>query len=165
MRLNECGCGCGSPMGGCTGQEKELGNYMFFGNLKTIKMAIDAMMEMDPEEVDAILQDGHDWAADHIATSKDDIEEVAGFLINRLGGHGHDHNPALAEEPHHDEMPFVHTFESFTYINEAKKVKAKKKKDQDGDGDSDFADAKIAQYKAGGVPKKKAIAMSKKFNK
>lgn len=160
MQINECGCGCGNPMGGCAGQEKEMENYMFFGNLKTIKAAIDAMMEMDPEEVDAILTDGHGWAADHVATSKDDLQEVADFLMSRLGGE--DTHPAFAEEDHH-EMPFVHTFESFNQINEAKK--AKKKKDQDGDGDSDFADAKIAQYKAGGVPKKKAIAMSRKFNK
>lgn len=47
----------------------------------------------------------------------------------------------------------------------APKKKAGKKKDQDGDGDSDFADAKIAQYTSGGVDKKKAIAMSRKFNK
>lgn len=46
----------------------------------------------------------------------------------------------------------------------AKKA-GKKKKDQDGDGDTDFADAKIAQYKAGGMDKKKAVAMSRKFNK
>lgn len=43
--------------------------------------------------------------------------------------------------------------------------KAAKKADQDGDGDSDFADAKIAQYKAGGMDKKKAVAKSRKFNK
>jgi len=46
----------------------------------------------------------------------------------------------------------------------AKKA-ASKKMDQDGDGDSDFADAKIAQYKAGGMDKKKAVAKSRKFNK
>jgi len=162
MRLNNCGCGCGGAIGGCMSEEKELGNYMFFDNLKVIKAAVDAMMQMDPAEVDALLKDGHNWAADHIATSKDDIEEVANFLINDLGSE--ESNPALKEEPHHGEgVHFVHTFESFTSINEAKK--AKKKKDQDGDGDTDFADAKIAQYTAGGVPKKKAIVMSKKFNK
>lgn len=162
MRLNECGCGCGGPMGGCIGQEKETENYMFFGNLETIKMAIDKLLQMDPDKVDSILKDGHNWAADHIATSKDDIQEVADFLINTLGMEHHD--GALEEEPHHHgDMPFVHTFESFTNINEAKKTK--KKKDQDGDSDSDFADAKIAQYTAGGVNKKKAIAMSRKFNK
>lgn len=80
-------------------------------------------------------------------------------------------------------MSKIYTFAEF--INEAKKMPklkeempkgkkkeekpakkmGKKKKDQDGDGDADFADAKIAQYTAGGVDKKKAVAMSRKFNK
>ena len=81
-------------------------------------------------------------------------------------------------------MNKIYTFAEF--INEAKKMpkmqeekpKGKKKeekspakkapknkKDQDGDGDTDFADAKIAQYTKGGVDKKKAVAMSRKFNK
>jgi hypothetical protein len=47
----------------------------------------------------------------------------------------------------------------------AKKAATSKKMDQDGDGDSDFADAKIAQYKAGGMDKKKAFNKSRKFNK
>jgi len=62
----------------------ELKNYMFFGNLKTIKRCIDKMMSMDPSMVDQILSDGHNWAEDHIATSKDDIEEVCSFLCNEL---------------------------------------------------------------------------------
>ena len=45
------------------------------------------------------------------------------------------------------------------------KKKVANKKDQDGDGDADFADAKIAQYSAGGMDRKKAIMMSRKFNK
>jgi len=55
-------------------------NYMFFQNLQTIKAAVDSMLQMDPSQVDRILKEGHGWAVDHIATSKDDIEEVAGFL-------------------------------------------------------------------------------------
>ena len=58
--------------------------YMFFGNLKTIKSRIDEMLAMDPVKVEAMLQDGHAWAIDHIATSKDDIEEVADFLKNNV---------------------------------------------------------------------------------
>lgn len=156
MKIDECGCG-----GNAENQEwneREMENYMFFGNLKTIKMTIDKMMQMNPNEVNALLTDGHDWAADHVATSKDDIQEVADFLVNALSKKGQVHSHS-----HMSGMPvFVHTFESFTHINEAKKTK---KKDQDGDGDSDFADVKIAQYKAGGVPKKKAVSMSRKFNK
>lgn len=55
-------------------------NYMFFGNLKTIKRLVDEMLEMDEAEVDAMLTNGHNWALDHIATSKDDVEEVFNFL-------------------------------------------------------------------------------------
>jgi len=62
----------------------EVNHYMFFGNLETIKRYVDAMLEMDPTAVNELLDNGHDWAADHIATSKDDIEEVANFLMNKL---------------------------------------------------------------------------------
>ena len=62
----------------------EVNHYMFFGNLETIKRYVDAMLEMDPIAVNELLDNGHDWAADHIATSKDDIEEVANFLMNKM---------------------------------------------------------------------------------
>jgi hypothetical protein len=65
---------------------------MFFGNLKIIKKHVDAMLQMDPEHVQEILSNGHDWAADHIATSKDDVEEVAGFLMNEVGQDNDDYN-------------------------------------------------------------------------
>lgn len=59
-------------------------HYMFFGNLETIKNAIDKMLLMDPKKIADILENGHDWAADHIATSKDDVEEVYNFLRNEM---------------------------------------------------------------------------------
>ena len=66
------------------GANDNLENYMFFGNLKTIKNHVEEMLLMDPTAVDTILKDGHSWAVDHIATSKDDIEEVAHFLENEV---------------------------------------------------------------------------------
>lgn len=60
--------------------EEESNNYMFWNNLKTIHHAIKDMLEMDKNEVDRLLSDGHGWALDHIATSSDDIEEVYHFL-------------------------------------------------------------------------------------
>lgn len=60
-------------------------NYMFFGNLEQIKRQIEELMQMDKSKVDAILNSGHNWAADHIATSKDDIEEVFNFLKGEAG--------------------------------------------------------------------------------
>ena len=63
--------------------KEELGRYMFFQNLKTIKQMVDEMLELDEKAVDGILASGHDWAEDHIATSKDDIEEVHNFLMTK----------------------------------------------------------------------------------
>ena len=73
-RLNECGCN--SEIDHSNSE-----NYMFFQNLKTIKKMVDAMLQMDPTQVDQMLSNGHGWAVDHIATSKDDVEEVGGFLM------------------------------------------------------------------------------------
>jgi hypothetical protein len=61
-------------------EDKEIKNYMFFNNLITIKEKIDKMIAMDKHVVDKMLSDGHDWANDHIATSKDDVEEVFNWL-------------------------------------------------------------------------------------
>ena len=55
-------------------------NYMFFSNLEQMKDQIEELLRMDRYMVDEILNDGHNWAADHITTSKDDIEEVYNFL-------------------------------------------------------------------------------------
>ena len=62
----------------------ELSEYMFFGNLKTMKSRIDEILQMDPAKVESMLKDGHAWAVDHISTSKDDIDEVADFLKNNI---------------------------------------------------------------------------------
>jgi hypothetical protein len=61
-------------------QDSGVQHYMFFNNLKTIKDRVDHMLSMCPHKVDAMLKNGHDWANDHIATSKDDVEEVFNWL-------------------------------------------------------------------------------------
>jgi hypothetical protein len=77
--------------------------YMFFSNLETIIRCSNMLLEMNPEQLDRILNEGHDWASDHIATSKDDIEEVANFFINMMG----------ETEEESAEETFVQTFESY----------------------------------------------------
>lgn len=57
-------------------------NYMFFSNLEQIKEQIEMMLSMKKDKVDQLLSDDHGWAIDHVATSKDDIEEVYNFLNN-----------------------------------------------------------------------------------
>lgn len=68
------------------GDQGETKHYMFFSNLKTIKDRAEAILAMDKGEVDRMLEDGHDWAADHISTSKDDVEEVYNWLSSSMGG-------------------------------------------------------------------------------
>lgn len=82
-------------------EHQETQNYMFFGNLQTIKRLIDEMLEMDESKLDNILKE-HNWALDHIATSKDDIEEVFNFLAGHESSeHEEDHHHY--DEPSHEE--------------------------------------------------------------
>lgn len=78
-RLHECGCGCNA----CQNESSNM-SYMFFGNLQAIKRNIDALLEMDPMKVDSILNNGHDWAKDHMSSAADDIQEVTQFLLNNF---------------------------------------------------------------------------------
>jgi len=61
-------------------EHQETDNYMFFANVQNICNFCQEILSMDKNEVDKILSDGHGWATDHIATSKDDVEEVVNFL-------------------------------------------------------------------------------------
>jgi hypothetical protein len=57
-------------------QDVELKNYMFFSNLRVIKEKVDALLAMDAKKLDEMIENGHDWASEHVATAKDDMEEV-----------------------------------------------------------------------------------------
>jgi len=60
--------------------DEGLTNYMFFSNLKQIHKMAEEILAMDKNVVDKMLTEGHAWAVDHVATSKDDVEEVYNFL-------------------------------------------------------------------------------------
>ena len=63
-------------------EEQESENYMFFGNLKQIARQGKMLLEMDEEMVDQILQDGHDWADDHVSEAKTNMDQVFDFIMN-----------------------------------------------------------------------------------
>jgi hypothetical protein len=65
-------------------QEVENANYMLFSNLKQMKRQIEMMMEMDPNMIDDIIQNGHDWADDHISEAKTNMDQVFDFLKNEM---------------------------------------------------------------------------------
>lgn len=65
-------------------QEVEVANYMFFSNLQQMKRQIDMMLDMDPEEINKIIENGHDWADDHISEAKTNMDQVFDFLKNEM---------------------------------------------------------------------------------
>jgi hypothetical protein len=77
--------------------------YMFFQNLVSIKHYIDEILENNPDDIDACLKNGHDWAADHIATAKDDIQEVAEWLMAELHGDDEEDDEEEDDEEEDDE--------------------------------------------------------------
>lgn len=58
------------------------GNYMFFSNLEQIKRQCDLLLKLDQTMVNEILDNGHDWADDHISTAKENMDQVFDFLMN-----------------------------------------------------------------------------------
>jgi hypothetical protein len=55
-------------------REQELENYMTFSNLEQIRRQADMLLSMDHGTIDKIIQDGHDWADDHISEAKNNVE-------------------------------------------------------------------------------------------
>ena len=44
-------------------KEQEVADYMFFSNLQQIKRQCEILLEMDPQQIDEIINEGgHDWA-------------------------------------------------------------------------------------------------------
>lgn len=64
-------------------REQEVADYMFFSNLQQIKRQCEIMLEMNPQQIDEIINEGgHDWADDHITEAKNNIDQVFDFLMN-----------------------------------------------------------------------------------
>jgi hypothetical protein len=68
--------------------------YMFFSNLEQIHRETGKLLELDKDKVNELLTNGHDWAQDHIATSKEAIDQVFDFMMNEFNGAGHEQDSA-----------------------------------------------------------------------
>jgi hypothetical protein len=60
--------------------------YMFFSNLEQMKRQCDMLLDMDQQQIESILSNGHDWAQDHIAEAKNNMDQVFDFLMNETKG-------------------------------------------------------------------------------
>ena len=67
--------------------EEQTTNYMLFSNLEQIKRQCEILLEMDPNMIDEIIQDGHDWADDHVSEAKNNMDQVFDFLMNETKKH------------------------------------------------------------------------------
>ena len=63
--------------------EKRSSRYMFFSNLEQMRRQCDLLLDLDQEMVESILENGHDWAQDHIAEAKNNMDQVFDFLMNQ----------------------------------------------------------------------------------
>jgi len=67
-------------------KENEEKGYMFIQDIKTMHEQLSKILELmqDKNTESAIrdIMDEHEWAVNHLTTSKDDIEEVYNFIIN-----------------------------------------------------------------------------------
>jgi hypothetical protein len=60
--------------------------YMFFQNLEQMKRQCEMLLEMDENQIESILENGHDWAQDHIAEAKNNMDQVFDFIMNEVKG-------------------------------------------------------------------------------
>jgi hypothetical protein len=62
--------------------EEHSSRYMFFSNLEQIRRQCDLLLDLDHNMIESILENGHDWAQDHIAEAKNNMDQVFDFLMN-----------------------------------------------------------------------------------
>ena len=66
-------------------------NYMFFTNLKQLSRQSQLLLNLDESKVNDILNNGHDWADDHITVAKENVSQVFDFMMNEFKGSHPEH--------------------------------------------------------------------------
>ena len=62
--------------------EEKSQRYMFFSNLEQMRRQCDLLLDFDHSMVESILDNGHDWAQDHISEAKNNMDQVFDFMMN-----------------------------------------------------------------------------------
>lgn len=65
-----------------TEKHTENERYMFFSNLEQMQRQCGLLLNLDRNQVESILSNGHDWAQDHIAEAKNNMDQVFDFIMN-----------------------------------------------------------------------------------
>jgi hypothetical protein len=77
--------------------DKESSRYMFFSNLEQMRRQCDILLDFDQSMIEDILENGHDWAQDHIAEAKNNMDQVFDFLMNEKEGEDHSDDMMMSE--------------------------------------------------------------------
>ena len=77
--------------------EENSQRYMFFSNLEQMRRQCDILLDFDRNMVESILDNGHDWAQDHIAEAKNNMDQVFDFLMNEKEGENHSDDMMMSE--------------------------------------------------------------------
>ena len=72
------------------GGDMKTNRYMFFSNLEQMKRQCELLLDLDVDMVSQILDDGHDWADDHITEAKNNLDQVFDFLMNETNEEGYE---------------------------------------------------------------------------
>lgn len=64
--------------------KRKTDRYMFASNLKQMCRQAELMMQLDAKQVEEILDGGHDWAQDHVAVAKENLDQVFDFMMNKI---------------------------------------------------------------------------------
>ena len=78
-------------------KEQESPNYMFFRNLEQLIRQANLLLELNPEVIDDILLNGHDWASDHITVAKENLDQVFDFMMNEIKGKEHEEDGEMMD--------------------------------------------------------------------
>ena len=76
--------------------------YMFFSNLEQMHRQCEILLSIPKDDVENILDNGHDWAQDHIAEAKNNLDQVFDFMMNEIKGDKFSSDDAV--EPQQDFM-------------------------------------------------------------
>jgi hypothetical protein len=95
---SDCGCG----------EDKDDTRYMFFSNLEQMMRQARMLLQMDEDMLEDLLNNGHDWAADHIAEAKNNMDQVFDFIMGEMHGEGEDDDWDSEEDDEDKEREMVY---------------------------------------------------------
>lgn len=80
-------------------------NYMFFSNLEQIKRQCELLLDLDPNMINELLDNGHDWADDHISEAKTNVDQVFDFFMNEKNSDDSHNDHNLSESRKKENVP------------------------------------------------------------